>query len=252
MKRFLTIVAILSMSFAYCNVVSATSIFNDKVVKGSENYVTKSFTVTDFSKISITGSIEVQYTQQEGAPSVEAYGPDNIVELLDIKVNNGTLCIAFKDNVKRISYNKLEVRVASETLSRVDRSGSGDTKFMNHITVENLVLNVSGSGDLILGSGVTTNSLSVAISGSGSFIGEEVDCREFAVDLDGSGSVKIGGAATQASFSLEGSGTVDAAYFEVDDGDVSLSGSGSITCNVSGHLNTNISGIGLIQNVADE
>lgn len=65
-------------------------------VTGSNNYITKQIKVEKFNGLQLTGSPDVIYKQAQGKPSVEVYGQDNIVELLDIYVQNNSLTVKFK------------------------------------------------------------------------------------------------------------------------------------------------------------
>ena len=80
-------------------IFSATSCFNGPIVKGSKNYITKKENLEHFNDISMSGSANITY-QQDSSSRIEIYGSDNIVELLETKVNGETLNIKFKKNVK--------------------------------------------------------------------------------------------------------------------------------------------------------
>ena len=91
-----------------------------QTVKASKNYVTKNIKVDNFTGLNLAGSPDVIYTQKAGKPEVEVYTSDNIVDLLDINVANNTLNIRFKKGVN-VSFNKLEIRISSETLNSISK-----------------------------------------------------------------------------------------------------------------------------------
>ena len=93
-------------------IFSATSCFNGPIVKGSKNYITKKENLEHFNDISMSGSANIIY-QQASSSRIEIYGSDNIVELLETKVNGKTLNIKFKKNVNIIDKGKLEIKVFS-------------------------------------------------------------------------------------------------------------------------------------------
>ena len=68
---------------------------------------------------------------------MEVYTSDNIVDLLDINVVNNTLNIKFKKGVS-VSYNKLEIRVSSETLNNISVAGSGNVELANGLKTDHL------------------------------------------------------------------------------------------------------------------
>ena len=102
-------------------------------VTGSNNYITKQIKVEKFNGLQLTGGPDVIYKQAQGKPSVEVYGQDNIVELLDIYVQNNSLTVKFKNNTSIQNRGKLEIRVSGPALNRIALSGSGDIKLVNGI-----------------------------------------------------------------------------------------------------------------------
>ena len=103
-------------------IFSATSCFNDPIVKGSKNYITKKENLEHFNDISMSGSANITY-QQDSSSRIEIYGSDNIVELLETKVNGETLNIKFKKNVNIIDKGKLEIKVFSPEQANTQRIG---------------------------------------------------------------------------------------------------------------------------------
>ena len=116
-------------------IFSATSCFNGPIVKGSKNYITKKENLEHFNDISMSGSANIIY-QQDSSSRIEIYGSDNIVELLETKVNGKTLNIKFKKNVNIIDKGKLEIKVFSPDLNGLTLNGSGGILFANGIHTE--------------------------------------------------------------------------------------------------------------------
>ena len=134
-----------------------TGIFGGKTVKASKNYVTKNIKVDNFTGLNLAGSPDVIYTQKAGKPEVEVYTSDNIVDLLDINVANNTLNIRFKKGVN-VSFNKLEIRISSETLNSISIAGAGNIELANGLKTDHLKVSIAGSGD-IQGSNITCTKL---------------------------------------------------------------------------------------------
>lgn len=235
-----------------------------KRVKGSKVYVTKEMKVGDFDRLQVTGGADVEYTQTAGTPKVKVYTSDNIVELLDIRVKNGTLCVGFKKNVN-VSYDKLLVRISSETLDGISVAGSGDVKLMNGLKTEQLKVSVAGSGD-IDASRIECGSLAVSIAGSGDIECEDVVCNELEasvsgsgdmelknvsggrveVSVAGSGTVKLSGRAQEAAYSVAGSGDVYAKGLQTERVTAGISGSGNVECYATDYLKARTSGSGTV------
>ena len=251
----------LSATACTCN----SGLFGGKTVKASKNYVTKAIKVDNFTGVNLAGSPDVIYTQKAGKPQVEIYTSDNIVDLLDINVANNTLNIKFKKGVS-VSYNKLEIRVSSETLNNISVAGSGNVELANGLKTDNLKVSVAGSGDIDADNITCTGNLNVSVAGSGDIEGSNITCANLTASIAGSGDLKldnVSAAGTEASVS--GSGTAiltgtsqEADYRVAGSGDLfasglqakrvsaSVSGSGDIKCHATDFLKARTSGSGNI------
>lgn len=91
MRTLATIITVAFLAFTTvaCSQKSTNTsgFFSGKTVKASKNFVTKNIKVDNFTKLSLSGSPDVIYTQKTGKPKVEVYTSDNIVDLLDINVD---------------------------------------------------------------------------------------------------------------------------------------------------------------------
>lgn len=236
-----------------------------KRVVGSKNYVTKDLKVDNFTKISLAGSPDVTYTQKPGAPKVEIYTSDNIVDLLDIKVKDNTLYIKFKKNVN-VSYKILKIRVSSEDLNGISVAGSGDIHLKDGVkTNDDFFISVAGSGD-IDGENISCNNMKISVAGSGDIDARGINCQGLKVSvagsgdmvlkdvtnvsteasIAGSGSATITGHTQTASYSVAGSGDLYTSEYEAQNVSANVSGSGSIKCHATQYLKARTTGSGTI------
>ena len=267
MKTLATIIAfsILTLSVTACshNHTYSSGLFGGKTIKASKNYVTKNIKVDNFTGLNLAGSPDVTYTQKAGKPTVEVYTSDNIVDLLDINVVNNTLNIKFKKGVN-VSYNKLEIRISSETLNNISVAGSGNVTLANGLKTNQLKMSVAGSGDINANNIACTNELSISIAGSGDIQGSNIICTNLKTSVAGSGDLKLNNvSATDTEASVAGSGTAiltgttqEASYRVAGSGDLfasdlqakrvsaSVSGSGDIKCHATDFLKARTSGSG--------
>ena len=268
MKRLTTIISMFLLlacsTFGFAE--NQFSIFGGKTVKASNRYVTKDIRVSNFNKIELSGSPDVIYRQKAGKPSVEVYTSDNIVDLLDIYVKDGTLVVKFKKGV-RVSYNKLEIRVSSERINDIRIAGSGDIKLAGHIKTDDMNISIAGSGDIngenisstggfkvsIAGSGDTelnnihSNDLSLPIAGSGDMkINNAVTSGSTDVAIAGSGTVKLSGSSQEAELKISGSGDLYASGYQAKRVSATVSGSGNIECYATEFLKARTSGSGSV------
>lgn len=241
-----------------------SGIFGGKTIKASKNYVTKDIRVDNFTRLSVAGSPDVTYTQKTGKPEVEVYTSDNIVDLLDIHVKDNTLYIGFKKNVS-VSYDKLEVRVSSETLNGIAVAGSGDVELKNGLKTDDLKISVAGSGD-IDGNNIACTNLNISVAGSGDINSSNITCNELNVSVAGSGDMKLAnvtanttkasiagsgtvvlkGSTEEAEYSVTGSGDLSASDFVAKKASASVAGSGDIKCHATDFLKVRTSGSGSV------
>lgn len=230
----------LSATACTCN----SGLFGGKTVKASRNYVTKNIKVDNFTGLNLAGSPNVTYTQKAGKPEVEVYTSDNIVDLLDINVVNNTLNIKFKKGVS-VSYNKLEIRVSSETLNNISVAGSGNVELANGLKTDNLKVSVAGSGD-IEGSNITCANLTASIAGSGDLKLDNVSAAGTEASVSGSGTAILTGTSQEADYRVAGSGDLFASGLQAKRVSASVSGSGDIKCHATDFLKARTSSSGNI------
>lgn len=215
-------------------------------ITGSKNYITKKVNIGAFQGIKLMGSPDVIYTQREGAPSVEIYGSDNIVPLIETYVEEGYLIIKYKKNTQIRNSGKLEVRVTAPAINQLSVSGSGDVKLTNGITTpKDLSISIAGSGD-IEGGKIKCNNLSVKISGSGDINLTGIDAGRAEVRIAGSGNIDVAGNCTDLEYSVSGSGDINGANLKARNVAAHISGSGDIKCHATESLKGGVSGSGAV------
>ena len=192
-----------------------------KQVSGSSNYITKDIRVGSFSKIKSMSSSDIVYTQKQGTPTVQIYGPDNIVQLLETTVEGKTLVVKFKKNSSIRNSGKLEIRVSSPSLNHLSIYGSGNTTFTNGME--------------------SNDDLEICIYGSGNINGTNFSCTKLSTHIYGSGN-KSG----KAEYRIAGSGDINAIDLKTEDVNAHISGSGSIKCHATENLTGGVSGSGSV------
>ncbi len=213
-------------------------------VTGSSNYITKHIKVEKFNGLQLSGSPDVIYKQTKGKPSVEVYGQDNIVELLDIHVQDNNLVVKFKSNTSIQNRGKLEIRVSGPALNRISLSGSGDIKLANGIQTDgNLNVKINGSGDTT-GNKISCNLLSLSINGSGDMTLSKIDAQKAKASINGSGDISLTGSCKDAEYSVYGSGDIQASELKAAHVTTSVKGSGDISCYATTSLQGRVYGSG--------
>jgi len=217
------------------------------LVATSAQAATKSYSITDVSRLRIAGPFDV-HVHVGGSSSVRATGPQEAIDRLSVEQHEESLVI------KPLSggwggwpngfHGKLVVDVTMPSLDQAAVAGSGDTT-IDRAKGDALMLALSGSGDLsVAGIQVTqlnatstgSGTLSVAgrvvgakavLTGSGDLKGEQLLADDAEVRLVGSGSLSIGARHT-AKGSLAGSG--DLSIVGPAACAIERSGSGDVHC----------------------
>ncbi len=157
--------------------------------------------------------------------SIEITGQENILKVLDTKVENGNLIIDYRKRVWR--HNKIKITVHSANVQSVFISGSGNINIQNEMN---------------------SNTLDIKISGSGNINTAALNAQTLTTHISGSGNINIpGGTIQNAKFSISGSGNIDSEFAVSSNMDAKISGSGNITINVAETLKASISGSGDIK-----
>lgn len=89
------------------------------------------------------------------------------------------------------------------------------------------------------------------MSGSGSIDAPDVGVSVVTVRISGSGEIELSGTTDDLEVSISGSGDFEGADLVARRGDISISGSGAATINVSDQLDAEITGSGDIEYLGD-
>jgi len=192
-----------------------------KKVKGNGNVTTSNRTVSDYDKIGVSGSFDINLVAgTEGKLIIEA--EDNLLEYLITESDGEHLKIKWEKGINIKTTKKIRITIPFKDLEEVALAGSGDVTSKDLIEADNFKVALSGSGDVNLQ--LEVMSLKVAISGSG--------------DLEFSGS------AVNLDCAISGSGDVDADMLISDNANVRIAGSGDVTIHVNEKLDAKVSGSG--------
>lgn len=248
--------------------MSATMVNAQRVITASGKYITKNIKVTRFDQIYLKGSPTIEYTQSPGASEVQIAGSDNLVDLVECRVEGSTLIVNMKSRTN-ISYGKegrLKILVSSPMLKSASLQGSGDIDVKGQLRAKSVNLNLQGSGDLkvagVTGSEISamlqgsgdlkvgstniTSTVTAKLSGSGDMDVLDIRANSVSGQLDGSGDMTLSGSACNATLVLNRSGELSARKLDAENVTAHVNGSGEISCTATKTLETNIQGSGEI------
>lgn len=195
---------------------------NDKV-NGNGDMVTKNRSVSNYDKVSLVGSMDVELVSgKEGDLKIEA--ESNLQQYITTEVSNGVLKISVEKGVS-ISPSRnmgVKVTVPFEDLEGVALTGSGDIMGMDQIKAPEFETQVTGSGNLKL----------------------NLNVRDLNSSITGSGDTELRGNAENFSCKVTGSGDFNAFDLKAGKVNASVSGSGDIEITALEELKARVSGSG--------
>jgi len=214
---FLMLGSLIVVSLA-CSLPELPSI-SQVSLTGSGNVVTQEEAISDFDKVDISHSFEVDIKQGEEF-SVVIRVDDNLVEQLQVEKFGSTLKIGLKPDVSIVSNATLEAEITMPELTGLDLSGASNAT-------------ISGFK--------STNNLTVDLSGASSLRGD-IEAGDTSFDLSGSSDANLTGSGGNLTLDASGSSDVDLSDFPVADAEIDASGASTVTVNTSGRLDVNASG----------
>lgn len=196
--------------------------FDNDCVNGSGSVISENRFVSNFDRVSLSGSGKVFVTQGEET-DVVIKGQPNILNEIKTEVKDGELRIGNRRCIR--SYTEIEVYITTPNIRALNISGSGYIQGQNDWLVNDLELKVSGSGKIQV-----------------SAVGDD-----FKAFISGSGDIQIEGASQTFTTTTSGSGNIKAFGLSTQDCESTISGSGDVEILVSDKLQARISGSGNVR-----
>lgn len=186
----------------------------------------RTWSVADFDRISIAGSLDVVLLQ--GAEeAVLARGNESDLDLLDVYVKGSELVI----KPKRRSWwrwdnmDDVQLLVRLRDIERLAVSGSGEVD-VEQLAVDDLRVSLSGSSDIRI---------------------TQLDATNFDLRISGSADVEVAGSVTEQSVSISGSGDYDGFDLASVVAELRISGSGDARVHADNSLEVAVSGSGSVR-----
>jgi hypothetical protein len=245
MKKTITmsIAGCLMLSGLFTSCVSSQSFMP---VKGHGERVDKSFNMSDFHGIEVSGGFDLVLSQGT-SEGVMLSAQENLFDYIHVEVVQGILKIYTENNL--MPTQSMKAQVAFKEIDAIRVSGGGDVTASTDINVHDLNIEISGGGNMT--SIINTGELACRISGGGD--GKiNGSARVYRVDMTGGGDLESTIVAGSVSCRISGGGDLDLTCNEestevnIDlsgggNADVSLN-TGKLICTVSGGGNAGFSG----------
>lgn len=206
---------------------------------GSGTIVDVTRNVAGYSRLVLAGPVDVQL-KRTGNEKVTVHADDNIVPLIETRVEDGKLYVDTKKNASFRTHAKLYVVVEFKQIDSVLLSGSGDVS-ADSVKAGIFQGSIHGSGNLKIDQ-LEADTVALSIAGSGNF-GARGKAAKVGVVIDGSGDVNAEDLVAQtAAVSIAGSG--DAHVNATESLKVRIAGSGDVRYRGSPRVDKQVAGSG--------
>jgi len=191
---------------------------NIKTYEGEET--TEKRKVEKYNGLHIKGPFDVRLNPNNRS-GVTITAPSDAMPDITTVVRNGILIIDI--DALGFTMQDFEVTIGNNKLDEIAMFGSG-----------------SFEGEII-----SKDKLTLEVAGSG-YIETQANPQEIEADVSGSGSIAISGSCNKLRADVSGSGRISSKELASKSGDITVSGSGSVSANVSEQLKASVSGSGSI------
>lgn len=193
-------------------------------VKGSGNIETENRDIAEFTSVSLKGVGNIIITQNE-KNNLKIEGDDNILQILETKVEDDVLLIQTKNGECYIPSSNLNIYVDMNKINTISISGSGKIVSTNQLNSDDLKFEITGSGN----------------------IDANVNVTKLRIISSGSGEAKLKGITDDFENQISGSGKLDAFDLKTQKSKLIISGSGNAQISVEKELDVTISGSGNVE-----
>lgn len=203
---------------------SCMDFINVNGISGSKNYITRDYKIDGFNKIKSSTICKVSYTQStDGTSSLQVYGSDNIVELVNVEIKDSTLVInMLKKNIKD---SKLEIRISSPEIFSIKSEGVGNFTIKDKVETPELTVKNEGVGNVKI---------------------QNIICDNLKMYTNGVGNATLKGTAKNVTLASQGIGNIDADELIGENVEAKSEGIGNVSCYATSSLTAKVEGIGNI------
>ena len=245
------------------------------------------YTVAPFTELSVSGQIEVEFVQgPEGTYTVSFTGPYNLAELIYIASRDGVLSVSYKEPLAVLGDEHVRVKVAAPDLKKIAITQSGEVHIHNALDVDELSLIADGKGEIEIDElraravsadlsgdaeadilSLTCEILQVRAIDTSSFDAQRADCdtvfsqanNRADISISGlngqqiraenlhSSETEIKGRVSEAALTARDRSEINAEGLQAENADVMAGRSAHIGIRVSGTLNAQTEGRGVVE-----
>lgn len=205
-----------------------------KIIRAENNMSLRKYKVSEFDRIVVNGSFEVEYAK--GGYGVTVESPTNVLQYIEVKKKKNSLVISIRKGINiRFRNNHIKVKISTPVITSVELNGSGEINFPETVKSEQFAATLNGSGDLRFAKGIEMQSdkqCALTLNGSGDItVGGKLQGTAFNLSLQGSGDLRVKSEidCERVSMLLAGSGDVTAKRVQAVNTTFNIAGSGDMT-----------------------
>lgn len=185
-------------------------------IEGSGELTSHDYPFEDFTNVEVSSAFQVTITESDDY-SVSVTADDNILELIKVRMSDGTLTIDLDAFVTDVTLK------AAITMPALDK------------------LNVSGATQAQLSGFSSTESLSLEASGASAIIGD-ITAGDARLVISGASKIELEGTAAELVADVSGASHMLLREFRVTHADLVISGASDGVVNLTGRLDADLSG----------
>jgi hypothetical protein len=188
MKRKLALLSILVVLFlAACSLFQLGAQNQEEKIPGSGKAAIESRQVGDFSSVSVSGNGTL-YIEQGSAPSLTITADDNLLPLLESRINGGKLILGPKEGTLLEEKVPIEYRVTLQDLKGLE--GNGNIAIQApQVNTDNLVMRVEGNSTATLSGSATRQE--VTLTGNSYYNGQDLAGQEGKFNVGGNSTAVV-------------------------------------------------------------
>ncbi len=244
------IVAALFKTF-YCCGSSLADLLREvrgKCITGSGSIVTREIAADDFDEVKVGKAVKAVIVPAGEARSITLRADDNIIDLITVRVDDGTLKIGCDDN-RTFCNVTIEARIPDNGHIR-SLKASGASSILHRGVVRGDEAEIECSGASRIEASVAARRCEVGMSGASN--GElSIEADELEAGVSGASKLMLRGKTRRAELEASGASKIAAEKLAADDCTVEASGSSSCRVNCSATLDARASGAASIRYAGD-
>jgi hypothetical protein len=200
--------------------------------------------VGNFTAIRVSNAIDLYLTQGETNQIAVSAATDEIRDMVQTTVENGTLVIKTVDKMGWKNWNKwgnykLKVYVSVKDLTALTASGATNVRFVSKITAPKLNIKLSGASDLK--GDIETQNMQLNVSGASNYKGQ-LTASTFISEASGASVVELAGNVNDLSVVVSGASSVKLYNLITKGAIVDASGASSVNIHVTELLKVHATG----------